>query len=91
MDSVQTGAAIRGVQIGYKEQEVSEEPNIQRPIHREIDVERNEKGERYDDETLTTLIAFAGMMVATNLFNTVAKVPLDDVLYSYINDKKETD
>ncbi len=47
--------------------------------------------EKYDDETLTTLIAFAGMMVATNLFNTVAKVPLDDVLYSYINDKKETD
>ena len=46
--------------------------------------------ERYDDETLTTLIAFAGIMVATNLFNTVAKVPLDDVLYSYINDKKET-
>lgn len=44
---------------------------------------------KYDDKTLTALIAFAGIMYATNLFNTVAKVPLDEVLYSYINDKKE--
>ena len=29
------------------------------------------------------LLAFAGQMVATNLFNTVGKVPLDDVLYDY--------
>ena len=43
----------------------------------------------YDDRTLTALIAFAGIMYATNLFNTVAKVPLDDVLYSYIKDKRE--
>ena len=28
-------------------------------------------------------------MYATNLFNTVAKVPLDDVLYSYLNENKE--
>ena len=45
--------------------------------------------EKYDDKTLTALIAFAGIMYATNLFNTVAKVPLDDVLYSYINDRNE--
>lgn len=45
--------------------------------------------ERYTDQQLVQLIAFAGIMYATNLFNTVAKVPLDDVLYSYMNDKKE--
>ncbi len=42
---------------------------------------------QYTDQQLVQLIAFAGMMYATNLFNTVAKVPLDDVLYSYLNDK----
>ena len=44
---------------------------------------------RYDDRQLVQLIAFAGIMYATNLFNTVAKVPLDDVLYSYLNETKE--
>jgi len=39
--------------------------------------------ERYNDEQRTLLFAFAGMMAATNLFNTVAKVPLDEVLYEY--------
>lgn len=29
------------------------------------------------------LLSFAGLMVATNLFNTVGKVPLDEVLYDY--------
>lgn len=42
---------------------------------------------RYNDEQLVLLIAFAGIMYATNLFNTVAKVPLDEVLYEYT--KKE--
>ena len=31
----------------------------------------------------TILVAFAGLMVATNLFNTVAHVPLDEVLYDF--------
>jgi len=39
--------------------------------------------ERYSDEQLVLLFAFAGMMAATNLFNTVARVPLDEVLYDY--------
>jgi len=39
--------------------------------------------ERYDDEQLVLLFAFAGMMTATNLFNTAAQVPLDEVLYGY--------
>jgi alkylhydroperoxidase family enzyme len=38
---------------------------------------------RYDDEQVTLLFAFAGIMAATNLFNTVARVPLDEVLYKY--------
>ena len=29
------------------------------------------------------LLAFAGLMVATNLFNTVGRVPLDEALYDY--------
>lgn len=43
--------------------------------------------EKYDDRVLTQLVGFAGIMYATNLFNTVARVPLDDVLYSYMTDK----
>ena len=39
--------------------------------------------ERYSDEQRVLLFAFAGMMTATNLFNTAAKVPLDEVLYGY--------
>ena len=37
----------------------------------------------FSEEQQVLLIGFAGMMVATNLFNTVAKVPLDEVLYQY--------
>jgi hypothetical protein len=29
------------------------------------------------------LVAFAGQMIATNLFTIVGKVPLDEVLYEY--------
>jgi hypothetical protein len=29
------------------------------------------------------LVAFAGLMVATNTFNSVAQVPLDEVLYEF--------
>lgn len=39
--------------------------------------------ENYNEEQLVLLIAFAGIMYATNLFNTVAKVPLDEILYAY--------
>ena len=39
--------------------------------------------ERYSDEQRVLLFAFAGIMAATNLFNTAAKVPLDEVLYGY--------
>ena len=43
---------------------------------------------QYSDTVLVQLIAFAGIMYATNLFNTVAKVPLDEVLYSYRKEDK---
>jgi alkylhydroperoxidase family enzyme len=39
--------------------------------------------ERFDTEQLVLLIGFAGQMVATNYFNMVAKVDLDDVLLPY--------
>lgn len=39
--------------------------------------------ELFTDEQLVLIISFAGIMAATNLFNTVAKVPLDEVLYGY--------
>ena len=38
---------------------------------------------RFSDQERTLIIAFAGIMSATNLFNTVAKVDLDEVLYAY--------
>ncbi|MDR3145274.1 MAG: hypothetical protein LBU21_03275 [Treponema sp.] len=40
-------------------------------------------GERFSPKEMVLIIAFAGIMAATNLFNTVAKVPLDEVLYKY--------
>lgn len=39
--------------------------------------------EKFNEEQVVLLIAFAGIMYATNLFNTIAKVPLDEVLYPY--------
>ena len=39
--------------------------------------------EKFSEEQIVLLVAFAGIMYATNLFNTVAKVPLDEVLYDY--------
>lgn len=39
---------------------------------------------RFDDRELVTLIGFAGQMYATNLFNTVARVPLDQMLQPYL-------
>ena len=44
--------------------------------------------ERFNTEQLVLLISFAGIMYATNLFNTVAKVPLDEVLYKYTKNKE---
>jgi alkylhydroperoxidase family enzyme len=43
--------------------------------------------ELFSTEEVVLLIAFAGIMSATNFFNTVAKVPLDDILYKFV--KKE--
>ena len=43
----------------------------------------------FTDEQIVTIIAFAGIMYATNLFNTVAKVELDEVLYDFRLDGKK--
>lgn len=43
---------------------------------------------QYSETEIVILIAFAGLMVATNLFVTVAKVPLDEVLYAYRKEEK---
>lgn len=37
----------------------------------------------FDGTLRLQLLAFAGQMVATNLINTVGRVPLDEVLYDY--------
>ncbi|MBQ6023654.1 MAG: hypothetical protein IJR51_04020 [Clostridia bacterium] len=45
---------------------------------------------KFPDDVIVTIFAFAGIMYATNLFNTVCKVDLDEVLYDYnIMKKKE--
>ena len=36
-----------------------------------------------DPRSRTLLVGFAGQMVATNVFNSVGRVPLDEVLYGY--------
>jgi hypothetical protein len=37
----------------------------------------------FNPQLRVLLLAFAGQMVATNLFNTVGRVPLDELLYDY--------
>jgi hypothetical protein len=39
--------------------------------------------EQYNEQQIVLLIAFAGIMSATNLFNSVAKIPIDEILYAY--------
>lgn len=45
----------------------------------------------FTDEQIVTIIAFAGIMYATNLFNTIMKVDLDEALYKFdiTKEKKE--
>ena len=45
--------------------------------------------DKFSDEQIVLLISFAGIMYATNLFNTVAKVPLDSILYDYRKNKEK--
>lgn len=39
--------------------------------------------EAFNPQLRVLLLAFAGQMIATNLFNTVGRVPLDEILYDY--------
>lgn len=39
---------------------------------------------RYNEEQLVNLVAFAGLMVATNLFNNLVQVEVDNVLTPYL-------
>ena len=48
----------------------------------------DELQKRYSTEEIVLLFAFAGIMSATNLFNTIAKIPLDQVLYSYVKNEE---
>ncbi|WP_461108910.1 carboxymuconolactone decarboxylase family protein [Spirosoma koreense] len=40
--------------------------------------------EQYTDEQVVVLVAFAGQMMATNVFNNVLKVNIDEYLYPYL-------
>lgn len=40
--------------------------------------------ERYSDVQIVVLVAFAGQMIATNLFNNVLEVEIDEYLYPYV-------
>ena len=44
--------------------------------------------EKFSEEQIVLLLSFAGIMYATNLFNTVARVPLDEILSNYRIDEK---
>lgn len=41
-------------------------------------------GNRYTQSDMVTLVAFAGQMIATNLFNTALNVTVDAYLYPYL-------
>lgn len=40
--------------------------------------------ERYTDQQVVVLVAFAGQMIATNVFNNVLHVDIDEYLYPYL-------
>ncbi|GAB4049267.1 carboxymuconolactone decarboxylase family protein [Spirosoma litoris] len=40
--------------------------------------------ERYSDAQIVVLVAFAGQMIATNVFNNVLEVDVDEYLYPYL-------
>ena len=62
------------MELGFS---IAEDPhNIDPDIYAQLE-------EKYTDGQRVLLFAFAGIMAATNLFNTAAKVPLDEVLYKY--------
>lgn len=41
-------------------------------------------GQRFTTEQIVVLVAFAGQMIATNLFNNVLHVEIDEYLYPYL-------
>jgi alkylhydroperoxidase family enzyme len=57
---------------------------ISRDPHKIPEELYGELRKRFATEEIVLLIAFAGIMSATNLFNTVARVPLDEALYDYV-------
>ena len=62
------------MELGFS---ISEDPhNIDPDIYTQLE-------SRYDEQQRVLLFAFAGIMAATNLFNTAARVPLDEALYDY--------
>ncbi len=44
---------------------------------------------KYSDEELVVLVAFAGQMIATNVFSNVFEVQIDDYLAPYVSIKEE--
>jgi len=44
---------------------------------------------KYSEEQLVVLVAFAGQMIATNVFSNVFEVQIDDYLAPYVSIKKE--
>ncbi|GAB2528830.1 hypothetical protein [Spirosoma aerophilum] len=40
--------------------------------------------DRFTDEQIVVLVAFAGQMIATNVFNNVLNVDIDEYLYPYL-------
>ena len=60
-----------GAEIARNRGEVSDE--LYEPIR-----------QRFSDQDVVILVAFAGQMIATNLFNNVLHVTIDDYLYPYL-------
>ncbi|PJZ45956.1 carboxymuconolactone decarboxylase family protein [Leptospira brenneri] len=44
---------------------------------------------KFDEKQIVLLTAFAGIMIATNIFNNVLKIPLDEVLKPYTKTGKQ--
>lgn len=49
----------------------------------------DELKKKFTVEQIVNLLSFAGIMYATNLFNTIAKVPLDEILLNYRSEENK--
>lgn len=64
------------VLVDYGRQIVNNSNNVSDELYARLE-------QHFNEQEIVLLTVFAGIMVATNIFNNTLRIPLDEVLYSY--------